>query len=125
MKLKTSRDDIKQSEISIKSLNVDPPITYSPVYNSKVVKIHSAYPVTVNYFSREFRFGKITESDYEGGFFYCYKNPEDYASKFPEDDRFPKNACVCIQQIATEMNPAKGRECPYDENEPNKSCSAN
>lgn len=127
LKSATTRNDLKQTEIIVNSFDVAAPITYSPVYNNKVVKIYPAYPVTVNHTSREFRFGKITESDYVGGLYYCYKNPEDYASKFiPEDDRFPKNACVCIAQnleAMTSVYPV--RECPYEEYEPNKICSGN
>lgn len=81
------------------SFKVASPVTHSPVYNSKVLDIYPAYPVTAGWTLRTFRFGKIEEGDFEGGLFYCYKNPENNNKFTPEDDKFPKNACVCIAQI--------------------------
>lgn len=125
-RLKTlqSRDNLREPEIIINSLNVAAPITYSPVYNGKVVKVSPAYPVTVNWTQRTFMFGKISEGDFEGGLFYCYRNPEDYASKFtPDDERYPKNACVCIAQNPEAVTAAKSRECKYEQGQAETDCS--
>jgi hypothetical protein len=123
----TSGADLKPPEFILESSDVAAPITYSTVYTNKVLKIYPAYPVTLGWTERTFRYNTIKESEYDGGLFYCYKNPEDYGEKFvPEDPRFPKDACVCIgQNLQAGFSAVKERECPYDEDEPNKTCPGN
>jgi hypothetical protein len=122
-----SSANIKPPEFILESSDVAAPITYSTVYTNKALKIYPAYPVTLRWTERTFRYNTIKESEYDGGLFYCYKNPEDYGEKFTsEDPRFPKGACVCIgQNLKAGFTAARERECPFDENEPDAACSAN
>lgn len=123
----SSNANIKPPEFILESSDVAAPITYSTVYNNKALKVYPTYPVTLAWTERTFRYNTIKESEYDEGLFYCYKNPEDYGEKFvPGDPRFPKGACVCIgQNLEAGFTAAKVRECPYDEDEPNKTCSGN
>ncbi len=123
----TSSANFKPPEFILESSDVAAPITYNTVYTSKPLKIYPAYPVTLGWTERTFRYNTIKEREYDGGLFYCYKNPEDYGEKFVRGDpSFPKDACVCIgQNLQAGFSAVKERECPYDEDEPNKTCSAN
>lgn len=123
----TSSANLKPPEFILESSDVAAPITYNTVYTNKALKVYPAYPVTLGWTERTFRYNTIKEKEYDGGLFYCYKNPEDYGEKFvPGDPSFPKDACVCIgQNLQAGFSAVKERECPYDEDEPNKTCSAN
>lgn len=123
LKAVTIPDDIKPPELIVKSFDVGSPVDHKDVYNNALVRIYPAYPVKISWTTRTFRFGSIEEVDIQGGLFYCYKNPEDNKKFVSEDPRFPENACVCIaQNLAATGSDSKSRACPYDENDPDKTC---